>query len=63
MWNLTRWQPARNLAEWPVRSQQVARRNALVASTALVERRRQHEEVEEFLADPLVRRTDPARPA
>jgi hypothetical protein len=35
---------------WPVRSQQGARRNALVAGTALTERRREREEVEEFLA-------------
>jgi hypothetical protein len=35
---------------WPVRSQQTARRNAMVAGTALAERRREREEVEEFLA-------------
>ncbi|GAB2727249.1 hypothetical protein [Nocardioides pakistanensis] len=37
-------------AQWPVLSQQVARRNALVASTALAEQRRELAEVEEFLA-------------
>ena len=37
------------LREWHVRSQQVSRRNALVACTALAERRREHEEVEEYL--------------
>lgn len=37
-------------AQWPVRSQQVARRNALVASTALAEQRRELLEVEEYLA-------------
>lgn len=35
---------------WPVTSQQHARRNALVASTALTQRRREAEDVEEFLA-------------
>jgi hypothetical protein len=35
---------------WPVTSQQHARRNALVASTALSQRRREAEDVEEFLA-------------
>lgn len=45
--------PARLLGQllsWPVRSQQGARRNALVASTALAERRRELADVEEFLA-------------
>lgn len=45
--------PARLLdhfVSWPVRSQQGARRNALVASTALAERRRELADVEEFLA-------------
>jgi hypothetical protein len=37
------------LARWPVRTQQHARRNALVASTALAERRRERSEVEDFL--------------
>lgn len=35
---------------WPVQSQQHARRNALVASTALARRRVERLEVEEFLA-------------
>ncbi len=35
---------------WPVASQLRARRNALVASTALTERRREVLDVEEFLA-------------
>lgn len=38
------------VTSWPVRSQQGARRNALVAATALAERRRELIEVEEFLA-------------
>lgn len=37
------------LAAWPVRTQQGSRRNALVASTALAARRREREEVEEYL--------------
>ena len=37
-------------AGWPVASQQRARRNALAASNALTERRREVLDVEEFLA-------------
>ncbi len=47
-------QPVRRLVHgvlrWPVESQQRARRNALVASTALARRRAERLEVEEFLA-------------
>jgi hypothetical protein len=47
-------QPAGRLVgavrSWPVESQQRARRNALVASTALAQRRAELDEVEEFLA-------------
>jgi hypothetical protein len=35
---------------WPVESQQRARRNAMIASTALAQRRAELDEVEEFLA-------------
>jgi hypothetical protein len=35
---------------WPVESQQQARRNAMVASTALAQRRAEREDVEEFFA-------------
>lgn len=38
------------VTQWHVRSQQVARRNALVACTVLAERRRELVEVEEYLA-------------
>jgi hypothetical protein len=38
------------VTQWHVRSQQVARRNALVSCTALAERRRELAEVEDFLA-------------
>lgn len=40
---------AQTVSQWHVRSQQVSRRNALVACTALADRRREIEEVEEFL--------------
>jgi hypothetical protein len=45
--------PARlllSLTRWHVHSQQTARRNALVACTALAGQRRELDEVEEFLA-------------
>ena len=35
---------------WAARSQHGSRRNAMVACTALAERRREREDVEEFLA-------------
>lgn len=40
----------RSLSRWHLHSQEAARRNALVACTALAERRREVVEVEEFLA-------------
>ncbi len=40
---------------WHVSSQQQSRRNALVASTALTQRRRELQEVEEFLAEHAAR--------
>ena len=43
------WQSLHNLATWHVRSVERARVNALVASTALVGRRRERDEAEEFL--------------
>ncbi len=47
-------QPAHRLVSvvtsWPVESQQRARRNALIASTALAQRRAELDEVDEFLA-------------
>ena len=36
--------------EWPVESQQGSRRNAMIASTALAQRRAELEDVEDFLA-------------
>lgn len=38
------------LTHWPVESQQRARRNAMIASTALARRRAEIDDVEEFLA-------------
>lgn len=38
------------LDRWAVASQQTARRNAMIASTALTQRRAELDEVEEFLA-------------
>ena len=45
--------PLKVLGNWPRSSQHQARRNALVACTALAERRRERMEVEEFLASYL----------
>jgi len=44
---------------WAVSSQQTARRNAMIATTALTQRRTERIEVEEFLAS---LREDPAIP-
>lgn len=41
--------PVRTIASWPTRSQHVACRNAMVASTLLTERRLEINEVEDFL--------------
>ncbi len=38
------------VGRWPVESQLRARRNAMIASTALAQRRAELDEVEEFLA-------------
>jgi hypothetical protein len=51
----------RSVLTWPVRSQQGSRRNALVASTALTQRRRERDEVEEFLAGRALAARPPAR--
>ena len=44
------WRLVRSVLAWPVETQQGSRRNAMVASTALTERRHERDEVEEFLA-------------
>ena len=46
----TPWRLVSAAAQWHLTSQQQSRRNALVASTALTERRRELRDVEEFLA-------------
>jgi len=64
-------QPVARLAQvvvrWPVESQQRARRNALIASTALAQRRAELDEVEEFLAslgrNPALEDAAPSRAA
>jgi len=43
-------QPLRTALRWPVESQQHARRNAMIASTALAQRRAELNDVERFLA-------------
>jgi hypothetical protein len=52
----TPWRLLHSAAGWHVTSQQQSRRNALVASTALVQRRRELAEVDEFLAHLETRR-------
>lgn len=51
----------RRAVSWPVASQEVARRNAMLASTALTQRRVERLDVEEFLATYLEQRA--VRPA
>lgn len=45
---------------WPLESQQVARRNAMIAATDCAKRRAEREDVADFLAD---RDAPPALPA
>ena len=47
----------RSLVAWPVASQHAARRNALVAATALAQLRHERAEVERFLEEHARRRT------
>lgn len=49
----------RPVTRWHLRSQQVSRRNALLATTALEARRRQRVEVDEFLESMQPRRVKP----
>jgi hypothetical protein len=52
------------IARWAVESQQRSRRNAMLASTTLTQRRSERVEVEEFLASMRGRTAMPAsRPA
>jgi hypothetical protein len=48
--------PVRALLAWSRTSQETSRRNAMLASTALLERRREHDEVRAFIDDVLARR-------
>lgn len=50
------------LGQWHLTSQQVARRNALAASVALAQRRRELDEVEAFLASRALVSADRAEP-
>ena len=51
------------ISEWPVASQQQARRNAMIALTACAHRRAEREEVASYLAQKAARRDDPAATA
>jgi hypothetical protein len=51
MWKPDIWTPVRTISRWSVDTQIGARRNALVASTALHRGRRERDEVEHFLHD------------
>lgn len=53
------WRLVGAAATWPLASQQGARRNALLATTALMQRRNERLEVEEFLAQNAARRAAP----
>jgi hypothetical protein len=46
----TPWRLVRAAATWPIASQQQSRRNALVASTALTQRRSAINDVEDYFA-------------
>lgn len=48
--SLIPWRVFGAAAAWPVASQQQARRNALVSTTALAEQRRERLDVEDYLA-------------
>jgi hypothetical protein len=61
------WMPSarlslRDLLTWHTVSQVGARRNALIASTELIQRRREQHEVDEFLRDHEARRRAGASP-
>jgi len=50
MWTPDLWRPLRELARWHVTTQVGARRNALLACTALAQRRQEHEDVAQLLS-------------
>ncbi len=52
-----------HLGGWRLRSHIGSRRNALLASTASADRRREKNEVEQFMSDYLAHRSHADRPA
>jgi len=50
MWKPDLWRPVREVARWHVTTQFGARHNALLACTALAQRRRERDDVEQFLS-------------
>jgi len=52
-------QLGQTITEWPVASQQQARRNAMVALTACAQRRAEREDVASYLADRSTRSAEP----
>ena len=61
MWRPDFWTtPVRAVTDWPVKTQIGARRNALVAGTALARGRRERDDVEQFLR--ALHRTEPRSP-
>jgi hypothetical protein len=59
----TPWRLLTAAAQWHVTSQQHARRNALVASTTLMQHRRELTDVEDFLAEHAARAAAASVPA
>jgi len=64
MWTPDLWRSFRELARWHVSTQVGARRNALLACTALAQRRQEHDDVERLLSwvDPPSTLTSTALP-
>jgi hypothetical protein len=62
MWMPSAWLSVRDLLTWHTLSQVGARRNALIASTELIQRRRERHEVEAFLRDYEAQRRAGASP-
>jgi len=62
MWMSRAWPSLRDLLTWHTRSQVGARRNALIASTELIQRRREQQDVDEFLRDYEAQRRVKASP-
>jgi len=64
MWTPDPWRSFRGLPRWHVTTQVGARRNALLACTALAQRRQEHDDVERLLSrvDPPSTLTSSALP-